>query len=157
MKFKIGDRVEHEYFGKGTVIQEDSKDIFLVEFDRENSCLHNGNGKGKDYHCWSCKNDELKLVKFTKSDLKEGDKVTLRSGSIGFYKKDERIASLSQDKIRDDLTNKGNLGEILDIVKVERPIEYKTVFEREEEPKEMTLKEVCDALGYDVKIVKEDE
>ena len=44
-----------------------------------------------------------------------------------------------------------------DIMKVERPVMYHTVFERDETVKEMTLDEICKALGYEVKIIKEED
>ena len=38
MKFKVGDRVEHEFYGKGTVIGVSSTDTPLVEFDNPFNC-----------------------------------------------------------------------------------------------------------------------
>ena len=83
--------------------------------------------------------DELELVEvqFTKSDLKDGDIVTYRNGgkrtviagnlinSNGFISK-----KLSQytNELKDTI-----IGKSLDIVKVERPVKYETVFERKEE------------------------
>lgn len=58
MKFKVGDRVEHDFYGMGTVIGVSSRDTPLVEFDNHFSKLHDGgrgevNGiRGKDGHCW---------------------------------------------------------------------------------------------------------
>jgi len=43
-----------------------------------------------------------------------------------------------------------------DIMKVERAVEYETVFNRDETVKEMTIDEISRALGYEVKIIKED-
>lgn len=36
-------------------------------------------------------------------------------------------------------------------------VDYIITYDSKNEPREMTLKEICDALGYDVKIVKEDK
>ena len=85
------------------------------------------------------KENELALVEkqFTKSDLKDGDIVTYRNGdkrtviagnlinSNGFISK-----KLNQytNELKDTV-----IGERLDIVKVERPTQYKEVFERKEE------------------------
>ena len=85
------------------------------------------------------KEDELALVEkqFIKSDLKDGDIVTYRNGdkrtviagnlinSNGFISK-----KLNQytNELKDTV-----IGESLDIVKVERPTQYKEVFERKEE------------------------
>ena len=63
----IGDRVYHEEYGTGKIIndncQEASHDV-LVEFDKYDSDLHDGNDvgkiKGKDGHCWWCFTRELK-------------------------------------------------------------------------------------------------
>lgn len=58
MKFKVGDRVEHEFYGKGTVIGVGDIDAPLVEFDVCQHEFHDGgpgevNGtRGKDGHCW---------------------------------------------------------------------------------------------------------
>lgn len=57
MKFKVGNRVEHEIYGKGTVIGVSNIDTPLVEFDVCHG-LHDGafgeiNGtRGKYGHCW---------------------------------------------------------------------------------------------------------
>ena len=58
MKFNVGNRVEHEFYGKGTVIGVSDVDTPLVEFDNHFSEFHDGgygevNGiRGKDGHCW---------------------------------------------------------------------------------------------------------
>lgn len=94
-------------------------------------------------------------MKFTKIDLKNGDKLTLRNGSVGYYNGDEYIVSgLRGSDINDDLTNKGCIGNALDIVKVERPV-FEKLYEREE-VREMTIEEICRELGYKVKVVKGD-
>ena len=92
--------------------------------------------------------------------FKVGDKLTLRNGVSGFYRNEETyIDGLYEDNINDDLTNNGGRGSRFDIVKVERPKKYKTVYEREEEEKvrEMTVEEISKALGYEVKVVKSHE
>lgn len=99
---------------------------------------------------WCIESEEKKM---RKSDLKYGDKLTLRNGAVGYYEEDMDIAGLEMHNIKNDLTNNGVSHEVLDIVKVERPV-YTTIFEREEEVKEMTVAEISKALGYNVKIVK---
>ena len=44
-KFKTGDRVKHERYGFGTVVDADAAEILpvLVKFDTPNSRLHRGN------------------------------------------------------------------------------------------------------------------
>lgn len=85
------------------------------------------------------KENELALVEkqFTKSDLKDGDIVTYRNGDKrtviagnlinsngGISKKLNQYTNELKDTV---------IGERLDIVKVERPTQYKEVFERKEE------------------------
>lgn len=64
---------------------------------------------------------------FTKSDLKDGDKCTLKNGQVIFVDKTSQYGFNSIDAqlkyFNDDVS----------IVKVERPVKYETLFEREEE------------------------
>lgn len=149
MKFKVGDRVkivrtdytvDKKYINNIvtiTKIDTVGRRYFVKENDRP----------------WIDK--ELNKFNFTKDDLQYGDKITLRNGSAGFYEgEDTAIHCLRYCHINDNLTNNGGLEEELDIVKVERPT-YVTIYEREEQPKEMTLQEVCEELGYEVKIIEE--
>ena len=101
----------------------------------------------------------------TKYDLQNGDIVYLRNGNVKIYanesffdfencNENDDIDVLND--LNDDLTYKYN-NKDYDIIKVSRPKEYEELYKREiVEPKEMTLKEVCDILGYEVKIKKED-
>lgn len=74
--------------------------------------------------------DELELVqekRFTKADLKDGDKCTLKNGQVIFVDKTSMYGFNNLDKqlryFNDDVS----------IVKVERPVKYETMFERKEE------------------------
>lgn len=74
--------------------------------------------------------NELELVRkerFTKADLKDGDKCTLKNGQVIFVDKTSNYSFSSIDEqlkyFNDDVS----------IVKVERPVKYETVFERKEE------------------------
>ena len=97
----------------------------------------------------------------TKADLKDGDIITLASGerllfSNGdFTDLDEEhynyITDL--DDLKDDLTYINDRRKD-DVVKVERPLTYYEVFNREETTKELTVEEISKLLGYEVKIVK---
>ena len=120
---------------------------------------------------------------FTKSDLRNGDVCIRRDGQRRVYIVTDNFKILTgfdyqtegwlylQD-YNEDLTSKRVLDfKEKDIMKVFRPKEgrslsyYKTdnlvengfelVFERKPEPVEMTLAEVCKALGKEIKIVKE--
>lgn len=73
--------------------------------------------------------EELELVEkqFTKSDLKDGDKCTLKNGQVVFVDKTSKYCFENIDEqlkyFNDDVS----------IVKVERPVKYETLFERKEE------------------------
>lgn len=105
------------------------------------------------------KDFELELVdvsKFTISDLQDGDIVIDREGCRSlYYDGNFWGATLDVCGLTDDLKDKNDYSDN-DIVKVERPIKYEIVFEREEEPevREMTVEEISKALGYEVKVVK---
>lgn len=164
MEFKKGERVKHNIFGEGTVlVNSDSYSHHTsVEFDKENSSLHDCCGLGRRNHCWNCDSRDLKKVEIitSKDDLKNGDIVTLRNGDRLVFVNGEDFIDLSDDNdnclsdirdLEDDLRHDSY--EDSDIVKVERPVEYTTVFTREE-VKEMTVEEISKALGYEVKVVK---
>lgn len=73
--------------------------------------------------------EELELVEnqFTKADLKDGDKCTLRNGQVVFVDKTSQYCFENIDEqlkyFNDDVS----------IVKVERPVKYETLFARKEE------------------------
>ena len=80
--------------------------------------------------------DELELVEvqFTKSDLKDGDIVTYRNGLKKIISGDKLYGNDLFTSLRyypEDLKDVDG-EEKNDIVKVERPVKYETVFEREE-------------------------
>ena len=143
MKFKIGDRVKDKRFGKGTVMETevgDDKELLLVKFDKKNTELHNASIWGKGYYedctCYYYKkqDNELELVTttFTKSDLKDGDKCTLKNGKAVFYGGSSKYGSTyCFENLTDDFKYEHN--DEVSIVKVERPTKYETVFERKEE------------------------
>lgn len=98
---------------------------------------------------------------FKLSDLQFADIITLRSGERYVYADDvmrgEKLDYNSDGNTiscwyNDDLTqNEGDRSE--DIVKVER--NGQVIYERQEAI-EMTVEEICEKLGYEVKIVKGD-
>lgn len=108
---------------------------------------------------WTISTDMIELVntsKFTKSDLQDGDVLTDREGCKALYYDDSLWGeTLCVDTLTDDLKDPNGYSDN-DIVKMERPIKYETVFERKEEPKvrEMTVEEISKELGYEVKVVK---
>lgn len=84
------------------------------------------------------KENELALVEkqFTKSDLKDGDIVTYRNGDkrtviAGNLINSNGYISKKLNQYTNELKDTV-IGESLDIIKVERPVKYEIVFEREE-------------------------
>jgi hypothetical protein len=74
--------------------------------------------------------DELELVQekqFTKADLKDGDKCTLKNGQVIFV---DKTSNYGFSNINEQLKY---FNDDVSIVKVERPVEYETMFERKEE------------------------
>ncbi|MBO5004191.1 MAG: hypothetical protein J6D03_02850 [Clostridia bacterium] len=65
-------------------------------------------------------------MRFTKSNLQDGDRCTLRNGDIAINRK-----WYANEDYNEDLTNKNNREK--DVVKVERATKYTTVFERKKE------------------------
>lgn len=108
---------------------------------------------------------------FTKDDLKNGDVVLRRDGDVEIYIQgkfiDECGGGASQIFINKDLTSISATCRDRDIIAVRRPVDIsdmsfdafekklgRLVYERDETV-EMTIEEVCKALGKNVKIVKE--
>ena len=107
---------------------------------------------------------------FTKADLKNGDVIKRRDDSIEIVLVDtgtllnEAYGAYNLKDIHDDLTS--NIGSSRDVIAVRRPTKWSDccfgafsrnegtlVYERKE-VEEMTLEEVCKALGKEIKIVK---
>lgn len=65
-KFKIGDKVHHHNYGRGTVKASDHSPIpYFVEFDNEHEGLHGGgwNGiYGKDKSCYWLHGRDLTVI-----------------------------------------------------------------------------------------------
>lgn len=179
-KFKVGDRVRRteEFTGGfrlpsiprgaiGTVIQDSGDHCPRVKFD----------GYPAIYSADSC----MELATFSKADLKPGYVVEMRDGSKAiiceYQPKGARKTELALmyekgdhgwDKfglVNDDLTWDGVVGSNHDITKVygyssdgyfanNTNTEFRPLLWERKEPKKMTMKEICDALGYEVEIVK---
>lgn len=102
-----------------------------------------------------------------KEELENGDMVTLRNGDVLVYSKAaDTFVDISEtcdnclsdlDDLNENLTFYDRDDKDYDIMTVDRPVRYETVFKRDETVREMTLEEICKELGYDVKIVKEEE
>jgi len=119
---------------------------------------------------WKFRDHELTLFKNkidNKIKLETGDIVTLRNGEKLVYLKDnDEFIDLDYD----NENTIGNLDSIngdfehgydrdYDIVNIIRPEKYETIYIREErkEVKKMTVAEICEALGYEIEIIKEDK
>lgn len=159
MRFKVGDKVRvrkdlivGKCYGKDDLLfVDDIKKYKGKQFEiiKTSGCdykLDNSN-----YYF----NDDMLEPAFTTQDLKVGDRITLRNGVSGIWN-GRMIGALTYDEINEDLTNNGALGSCLDIVKVEKPKKYETIYEREKARK-MTVKEISEALGYEVEVVDSHE
>lgn len=113
--------------------------------------------------------------KFTKEDLKTGDVVLRRNGVVEIVcRETDSLISKNGFKclfnVNEDLTSSLSSApdSDWDIIAVRRPKEPyecqfcafdnlygELVYERKDKPEEMTLEEVCKALGKEIKIVKE--
>ena len=125
MNFKIGDRVKVINCKIGGRECENLGKIFTIKSTDKN-------GNRFPYELYGTPeffgDNELELVnKFTKADLKHGDKCTLKNGQVIFFDKTSNYSFNSIDEqlryFNDDVS----------IVKVERPVKYETMFERKEE------------------------
>ena len=129
MKFKAGDevkviaRIHGHHFNIGEIVKIIRvKNGFYV-------CM----SSKKDI--WGLNDDEFIEVKFTKSDLKHGDKCRLKNGQVVFV---DKSSTYGFDSIDEQLRF---FNDNVSIVKVERPVKYETVFERKEEILDKTEKE----------------
>lgn len=146
---------------------------------KDNTCYDFNNGK---YYLLSSYESKGYIVlewsdfmdkKFTKADLKSGDVVLIRNGIIGIVcrETDSLISKYGFNylsEVNEDLTDNDKFERDFDIIAVRRPKRPsncqfcafdkgygKLVYERKDKPEEMTLKEICEALGKEIKIVKE--
>lgn len=115
---------------------------------------------------------DFEIKKFTKADLKNGDVVKFRNGKVGIVVADQKYILAGSEwidfgSLRDDLLYVHPCDTPYDIMAVRRintvygnPLNTfihgygELIFERKE-VEEMTLSEVCKALGKEIKIVKE--
>lgn len=145
MEFKVGDRVKHKSYGKGTVVEINAgthEDAILVQFDNPGIELHNGNGGSKKRYkgkkCWYFEKETSLLrkisdIQFTKNDLKDGDIVIYRNG----LKRTVKNKALTNEEgcvINGLAFYKDNLEHEkihdYDIVEVKRSTAYETVFKK---------------------------
>lgn len=130
MKFKVGDKVKviAKKHGHGFNIGEIVKIEEISDRDYKCSSLEKN-------ELWWMGEDEFTKVKFIKSDLKDGDIVTYRDGRKKIVFEDKFYGSNHFVLLKyytEDLKDIDGEEEN-DIIKVERPVKYETVFERKEE------------------------
>lgn len=140
MKFKVGDKVKviarkyGHHFNIGEIVK-------ITQINKSDYTCESFN----KHDIWWLKDNEVAEVKFTKSDLKDGDIVTYRNGNkrivISGKLIDENGMGTKYLRSYDDQIKDKNGCRNLDIVKVERPVKYETVFERKEEILDKTEKE----------------
>ena len=130
MEFKVGDKVK--VIAKKYGHDFDAEEIVKIEEidDRNYKC-----SSLKKDELWWMREDEFVKVKFTKADLKDGDIATDREGkkrtvSKGFLV--DNFGAISLTYFTEDMKDIDGEEEY-DIVEVERPVKYETVFERKEE------------------------
>lgn len=129
MKFKVRDKVKviAKKHGHGFNIGEIVKIEEISDRDYKCSSLEKN-------ELWWMAEDEFTKVKFIKSDLKDEDIVTYRNGLKKIVSGDKLYGNDLFTSLRyypEDLKDVDG-EEKNDIVKVERPVKYETVFEREE-------------------------
>ena len=154
--FKVGDRVKFSEKMNGNLhdpfVKKDNEVRKIVSIFFEDIVLENLPNN-------SFQADELISAKFEKCDLQNGDILTDGVGDKSIYRNGELYGdTVDLEYLNNDLTaNPNKCHKNWSIVKVERPIKFETVFERTNDIKEMTMKELCDHFGCQVRIVKEEE
>lgn len=123
MKFRIGDKlkvinIKHCQFCN---IGEIVKVVDVEEICKRYSCR---TSKGLVFYF---EESELEKLDFTKADLKDGDKCTLKNGQVIFV---DKTSDYGFSNINEQLKY---FNDDVSIIKVERPVKYETMFERKEE------------------------
>lgn len=126
MKFRIGDKVK---VVKCNISGEHCKNInkisTITQVEKNVAYPYMLKGVAEVFS-----EDELELVRkerFTKADLKDGDKCTLKNGQVIFV---DKTSNYGFSNINNQLKY---FNDDVSIVKVERPVKYETMFERKEE------------------------
>lgn len=141
MKFKVGDKVK--FIGE-VVNHRVHGENLQADIEKYNNRFTisristTGYVEFKENECWCIEFDEIELIlekQFTKSDLQNGDIVTYRDGRKKIVFEDKFYGSNHFVLLKyytEDLKDIDGEEEN-DIIKVERPVKYETVFERKEE------------------------
>ena len=126
MKFRIGDKVK---VVKCNISGEHCKNInkisTITQVEKNVAYPYMLKGVAEVFS-----EDELELVRkerFTKADLKDGDKCTLKNGQVIFV---DKTSHYGFNNLNEQLEY---FNDDVSIVKVQRPLKYETMFERKEE------------------------
>ena len=143
MEFKVGDKVRiiskkdgDEYTTYGFEIGE-KYDVEAILGNR----LTISNGRFLNGYIHKNNVELIQKNTFTNESLKNGDKCILKNGKVIIFNKDNSYQKTTYVFENLDSNLKYNLNDDVSIVKVERPVKYKTVFERVEEEKKEILDE----------------
>ena len=151
MNFKVGDIIKgknkrymftNESMKKAKVLKVKGNDMTIEVIEHFWEFL-----KGERYIVRNSKEyfELIEEKKFTKSDLQDGDIVTRRDKSKGIVnKREKKIMRLDGNMfiyLHNYTEDLKNICKAFDIIKVERPIKYETVYERAEEEKKEILDE----------------
>lgn len=130
MKFKVGDKVKVvKCIIEGDNCKNFNKVSTIAKINCEWEFPYRLEGISENF-----REDELALVEkqFTKSDLQNGDIVTFRNGEIAI-----KVENDSSEKSRYSLSQynnklEHNYNSNYDIVRIDRPTEYKTIYKNDE-------------------------
>ena len=141
MKFKVGDKVKFIGEVANHSVHGENLQADIEKYNNRFTISRistTGYVEFKENECWCIEFDEIELIlekQFTKSDLQNGDIVTYRDGRKKIVFEDKFYGSNHFVLLKyytEDLKDIDGEEEN-DIIKVERPVKYETVFERKEE------------------------
>lgn len=135
MKFKVGDEVK--VLKEGSHGQDIGTICKIIKIDNTDTNMPYLAKCPNSAEQWFYEK-ELGKIQFTKSDLKDGDIVTYRNGEKRIVENINLIDETGEiahrlDYYTNELKVDSRCCSNLDIVKVERPVKYETVYERKEE------------------------
>ena len=164
MKFKVGDKVKVRKDLRVNLSYGDDAFVTGMEKFIGTTVTIDYIERGKYYiqednNEWSWTDEMFEgLARFTKSDLQRGDILTDSDGDISVFDGEKLVGSTLEIGYLDEAlgTDDGDC----QIVKVERPVELETIWERSsDELTEMTIEEIENELGLasgSLRIKKED-
>ena len=174
MKFKIGDIIKGKA-GNGYCITNSNMykaevTKILADGDMEIKVLsHKKSSEEGQEHVVTNSDEEFELIshkKITKEELFDfpiGTRITTDAKEDNVFTKtqsdefeNDEYDIINDYDVEDDLTlNDEDYGKR--IVKIEVPATYDVVYDFSQQVREMTLAEISEELGYEVKIIKEEK